>query len=310
MARREVRVTADAAGARLDKYLAQAFPDLTRSFLQRLIEQGRVTVADAVAKPSTQLRPGQVIAVDVPPQPPATLVPEEAPIEVVYEDRDLLVVNKPAGLVVHPAVGHPTGTLANIVIGRWEGPAGEETLRPGIVHRLDKDTSGLMVVAKNPAAQANLASQLKNRQVTKRYLLLVHGRLTPGRGLIDAPIGRDPRDRKRMAVVAGGREARTRFKVLEYIGDFSLVEATLDTGRTHQIRVHFCAIGFPIVGDPVYGVVDERLPLQRQFLHASLLGFRLPSTGEYVEFTSDLPADLKAALSALRQASRENAARY
>ncbi|MDA8217676.1 MAG: RluA family pseudouridine synthase [Dehalococcoidales bacterium] len=301
MARRRISVAADAAGTRLDRFLAEAFPEHTRSYLQRLVEHGQVTVDGLPAKASVKVQPGQDIVVDVPPTPPSTLVPEEAPLEVVFEDRDLVVIDKPAGLVVHPAAGHDTGTLANIIIGRWEGPSGEETLRPGIVHRLDKDTSGLMVVAKNPSAQANLAEQIKQRLVTKRYLLLVKGHLTPERGVIEAPIGRDPRERKRMAVVAGGREARTRFQVREHIDGFSLVEATLETGRTHQIRVHFRSIGFPLVGDPVYGVTDDRVPVHRQFLHACLLGFRLPSTGEYVEFKSDLPDDLREALRALRE---------
>ncbi len=304
MARREVTAGPEAAGWRLDRYLAQVFPDLTRSYLQRLIEQTRVTVDGAPAKASMKLQVGQRVVVELPPPPPRTVVPEEAELNVVYEDDDLVVIDKPAGLVVHPAAGHTSGTLANVVIGRWQGPLGEaESLRPGIVHRLDKDTSGLLVVAKNPSAQAKLAAQIKQRSVAKHYLVLVRGRLTPERGVIDAPIGRDPRDRKRMAVVAGGREARTHFRVLEHVDGFSLVEAILETGRTHQIRVHFRAIGFPVVGDPVYGVLDERVPVRRQFLHAYKLGFRLPATGEYREFTSELPPDLAQALRQLRVAS-------
>jgi len=309
MERRELRVPPDAAGERLDKYLARAFPDLTRAQLQRLIVLGHVAVDGAATKASAKLQPGQSVVVEIPPVPPVTLVPEEAPLAVVYEDRDLLVIDKPAGLVVHPAAGHQAGTLANIVIGRWEGPEGEETLRPGIVHRLDKDTSGLMLVAKNPAAQANLSAQIKDRQVVKRYLVLVRGQLKPAQGIIDAPIGRDPRDRKKMAVVTKGREARTRYRVLEYLDGYTLAEATLETGRTHQIRVHFRALGFPVAGDPVYGLPDPRLPLERQFLHAYQLGFRLPSTGAYVEFTSPLPPDLEEALRALRAASSDRGPR-
>ena len=300
MALRERSAEPSAAGERLDKYLAEIWPDLTRSHWQRLIEEGRVTLDGATAKPATKVEAGQLIVADVPPPPPSTLVPEDAPLDVVYEDHDLLVIDKPAGMVVHPAPGHAEGTLANVVIGRWEGEAGEETLRPGIVHRLDKDTSGLMVVAKNPAAQADLAEQIARREMKKQYLLLVRGRLQPEHGVIEAPIGRDPRDRKRMAVVGHGRVARTRFRAVEYLDGYTLVEATLETGRTHQIRVHFRAIGFPIVGDPVYGVVDEQLPLRRQFLHSHRLGFRLPAEGRFVEFERDLPEDLRRCLEVLR----------
>jgi 23S rRNA pseudouridine1911/1915/1917 synthase len=301
MPRREISAGPDAAGARLDKYLAAALPDLTRSFLQRQIEDGRVTVDGRLTTGgSAKLRPGQIIVVDIPESPPPTLVPEDTPLDVVYEDQDLVVIDKPAGMVVHPAPGHAHGTLANLVIGRWEGPDGDETLRPGIVHRLDKDTSGLMVVAKNPSAQANLAEQMKRHEVVKRYLALIRGHLAPERGTIEGPIARDPRDRRRMAIVEGGREARTQYRVLEYVSAFTLVEATLETGRTHQIRVHFKSIGFPVVGDALYGVAHEREQLGRQFLHAYRLGFRLPSNGEFVEFASELPADLDEFLASVR----------
>ncbi|MHB1006678.1 MAG: RluA family pseudouridine synthase [Chloroflexota bacterium] len=302
MPRHTIKVAPDAPALRLDKYLAQALPSLTRSHLQRLIAEGRVSVDnEPILDGSAKVRARQVIIVDVPEPPPPTIVPEDAPLNVVYEDRDLVVIDKPAGLVIHPAPGHTRGTLANIVIGRWEGPEGEETLRPGIVHRLDKDTSGLMVIAKNPSAQATLASQIARHEMVKRYLVLVRGSLEPGQGAIEAPIGRDPRDRKRMAVVATGRFARTSYRVLEHIGGYTLVEATLITGRTHQIRVHLRAIGFPVVGDPVYGAADAGVHLHRQFLHAYRLGFRLPANGEYAEFASELPADLAAVLSDIRR---------
>jgi 23S rRNA pseudouridine1911/1915/1917 synthase len=212
---------------------------------------------------------------------------------MVYEDNDLLVVDKPAGLTVYPAPGHPVNTLVNALISRLPELPGS-SLRPGIVHRLDKDTSGLIVVAKNSQAQQNLINQFKTRSVKKTYMVLVKGHLEPEHGIIEAAIGRDPRNRKRMAVVAGGREARTQYTVVKYIGDYTLLEVKPETGRTHQIRVHLSAIGFPVVGDKVYGVKSPYL--SRQFLHASRLGFRLPSTGEYVEFTSDLPPDLAQAL--------------
>ena len=207
-----------------------------------------------------------------------------------------MVIDKPAGLTVHPAPGHPRGTLANAILSHLSYIPDAGDLRPGIVHRLDRDTSGLIIVAKNSAAHANLASQFKSRSVVKVYQALVKGRLTPETGAIEAPIGRDTRDRKRMAVVVEGkgRSARTKYRVLKYIGSYSLLEVRLETGRTHQIRVHLAAIGYPVVGDAVYGFKSPHL--SRQFLHASLIGFNLPSNGERVEFKSELPADLEKAL--------------
>jgi len=205
------------------------------------------------------------------------------------------VIDKPAGLAVHPAPGHPGHTLVNAVLFHFPHLADiGDSLRPGIVHRLDKDTSGLMLVAKNRIAQANLINQFKARSVSKAYLALVKGHLTPERGVIEAEIGRDPRNRKRMAVVSGGREARTEYQVVQYTGDYTLLEIRPETGRTHQIRVHLVAIGYPVVGDSVYGVKSPHL--SRQFLHACRLGFKLPSIGEYAEFTSQLPPDLQQAL--------------
>jgi len=204
------------------------------------------------------------------------------------------VIDKPAGLVVHPAPGHYSHTLANAILARIPGIESGETDRPGIVHRMDKDTSGLIIVAKNSAAHMKLADQFKNREITKTYQALVHGHLTPEEGIIEASIGRDPRDRKRMAVVTRGREARTEYRVIRYIDNFTLLEVKPKTGRTHQIRVHLAAIGFPIVGDAVYGAKSDYL--ERQFLHAYKLRVRLPSTGEYREFISELPSDLVLAL--------------
>jgi 23S rRNA pseudouridine1911/1915/1917 synthase len=217
------------------------------------------------------------------------------PLDIIYEDDDLLVVDKPAGLTVHPAPGHPSHTLINAILSHFPHLADiGDSLRPGVVHRLDKDTSGVMLVAKNSVAQANLAEQFKTHTVAKAYLVLVKGHLTPENGIIEAAIGRDPRNRKRMAVVTRGREARTEYQVVKYIGNYTLLEVRPETGRTHQIRVHLSAIGYPVVADPVYGVKSAHL--SRQFLHASRLGFKLPSSGEYVEFTSDLPPDLAQAL--------------
>jgi 23S rRNA pseudouridine1911/1915/1917 synthase len=296
---RTIRLLVDQAGLRLDKYICMSCGDLTRSFVQKLIEEGRVTVDNKVAKPSLKPKAGEVIVIHVPPPTPCpALVAEDIPLTVVYEDGDLLVIDKPAGITVHPAPGHPSQTLVNAILARCpEVSAIDGSLRPGIVHRLDKDTSGLIMAAKNKAAHLSLAAQLKNRRVLKRYWVLVKGRPSPEEGTIEAPVGRHPKDRKRMAVVPQGREAVTSYRVVRRLGNYTLVEATPHTGRTHQIRVHFASIGCPVAGDAVYGV---RWPnLRRQFLHAFLLGFRLPSTGEYVEFRSDLPAELGEALERL-----------
>lgn len=282
--------TARGYGERLDKFTAEKC-QLSRAYAQKLIDEGQVAVNGRAAKAGQKLNTGDKVVVSVPPPSPISLAAEDIPLTVVYEDKDLIVVDKPPGLLVHPAAGQYKGTLVNAILAHCPD-LGEinGSIRPGIVHRLDKDTSGLMMVAKNEAAQKSLSRQIKQHSIKKGYLALVLGHLTPERGAIDAPIGRHPHDRKRMAVVTGGREARTEYRVLKYLNDYTLVEAMPETGRTHQIRVHFAAIGHPIFGDHVYG---KRSPmLGRQFLHAHQLGFRLPSTGKYVEFTSELPQDL------------------
>jgi len=286
---------ADEPGVRLDRYICHKLAELSRTRIQRLIADGYITVNDEVAKAGLRLNAGDRLKVVLPPAPPSPLTPEAIPLNIIYEDDDLLVVDKPAGLTVHPAPGHPAHTLVNAILSRFPHLAAlSDSLRPGIVHRLDRDTSGVMVVAKNSSAQAKLVEQFRARSVAKAYLVLVKGKLTPESGVIEAPIGRDPRDRKRMAVVAKGREARTEYRVIKYIGDYTLLEVRPETGRTHQIRVHLSAIGYPVVGDRVYGVKSPYL--SRQFLHASRLSFNLPSTGEYMEFKSELPSDLAQAL--------------
>ena len=286
---------ADKSGVRLDKFVGDRCPELSRTHAQRLIGDGCITVNGKPARASLKLSIGDKVRVTIPPTPPSPLSPEAIPLNIIYEDDDLLVVDKPAGMTVHPAPGHPGHTLVNAILSHYPHLADiSDSLRPGIVHRLDKDTSGLMLVAKNRAAQANLVNQFKARSIVKAYLALVKGKLTPESGIIEAAIGRDPRNRQRMAVVSRGREARTEYRVIKYIGDYTLLEVTPETGRTHQIRVHLAAIGYPVVGDPVYGVKSPYL--SRQFLHACRLGFKLPSTGEYVEFTSELPPDLAQAL--------------
>jgi len=289
------RFVADKPGTRLDKFIVEKCPELSRTHAQKLISEGYITVNGRVAKSSLKLEIGDKINVIIPPTPPSPLSPEVIPLNILYEDDDLLVVDKPAGLTVHPAPGHPDHTLVNAILAHFPHLADiSDSLRPGIVHRLDKDTSGVMLVAKNQVAQANLINQFKARAIVKAYRVLVKGKLTPERGIIEAAIGRAPRNRKRMAVVAEGSEARTQYQVIKYIGDYTLLEVILETGRTHQIRVHLSAIGYPVVGDPVYGVKSPYL--SRQFLHACRLGFKLPSTGEYVEFKSELPPDLAQAL--------------
>jgi len=252
------------------------------------------------AKASHKLNTGDEVVLVLPPEESCHLVAELIPLSIVYEDNDIIVVDKPTGLTTHPAPGHASHTLVNALLAyypelRYFG----DNARPGIVHRLDKETSGLTIVAKNPEAQQNLINQFKARKVLKGYYVLVKGKLAPLRGAIEAPLGRDPYNRKRIAVVDDARVARTDYKVLEYIGNYTFLDVSPKTGRTHQIRVHFSAIGYPVVGDKVYGV---KVPfLSRQFLHAYRLRFMLPSSGEYVEFKGDIPADLKSALDFIRR---------
>jgi 23S rRNA pseudouridine1911/1915/1917 synthase len=296
-------ITVDAPAPRLDRFLAAALGDRSRAELQRWIEEGHITVNGAACKASRRLLPGDAIVVAPPAPRPAELVPEPIPLVVLYEDADLLVVDKPAGLVVHPAAGHTDGTLVNAILHHCpdiEGVGGVQ--RPGIVHRLDKDTSGIILVAKNDACHRYLQAQFKARTVQKTYLALVHGRPAPPAGRIVAPIGRDPRRRYRMAVVApdAGREAVTDYETVEALPDVTLMAAHPRTGRTHQIRVHFAAAGHPLVGDPLYGPSRDRFRLGRQFLHAHRLVFRRPSDGAEIELTSPLPADLQRLLDRLR----------
>ncbi|MFC2056590.1 RluA family pseudouridine synthase [Chloroflexota bacterium] len=287
----------DKHGARLDKYVTEHHLELSRTQTQKLISDGYIKVNDRVAKAGLKLNVGDRLTINIPPPTPSALTPEAIPVNILYEDEDLLVIDKPAGLTVHPAPGHPSHTLVNAILSHLSSlPDTGDWQRPGIVHRLDKDTSGVMLVAKNNSAHSNLASQFKARSVVKVYQVLVKGRLTPEEGVIEAPVGRDPRHRERMAVVveSRGREARTRYHVIDYLGDYTLLEVRPETGRTHQIRVHLAAIGYPVVGDKIYGVKSPHL--SRQFVHAFLLGFNLPSTSEKVEFTSSLPPDLVQAL--------------
>ena len=311
---RTVILEADGSGERLDVFVARRCPGLSRSNVQRLIREGGVSVGEPPlsGRAGQRLERGDRVAVRMPVEEPPALRPEPAPLTIVYEDDDLLVVDKPAGMTVHPAAGLPAGqagvrrgTLAAALLAyrpELSGVGGPE--RPGIVHRLDRDTSGLLVVAKNEAARAALARQWKERQVEKGYVALVQGCLEPPEGVIDAPIGRDTRHRQRMAVVEGGRAASTTYRVRQVLASgpegtdrCSLVDIRPLTGRTHQIRVHLAAIGHPVVGDRVYGRASP--VLKRQFLHAYRLAFRHPVDGRPLEFESPLPEDLREALARL-----------
>jgi len=309
-------VPPDAAGQRLDVYLAECLADLSRSRLQQLIEQGQIRVAGREVKPRYKLRTGDVVTVEIPPPQPVAVEPEAIPLDILYEDDDLLVINKPSGLVTHPAPGSPSGTVVNAVLAHCphlSGIGGER--RPGIVHRLDKDTSGLLVIAKNDAAHRHLARQIQARTAQRRYLALLVGDLRPDERVVDAPIGRHPVDRLRLTVTnRHSRPARTTFRVRERFGDFTLVEAQLHTGRTHQIRIHASYLGHPVVGDPVYGqrtarkyapVHDPTLQalieaLPGQALHAAELSFVHPRTGEPLHFTAPLPEEMEVILEYLR----------
>lgn len=295
--RQALVITEGDAGVRLDAYLAARLPDVSRSLAASLIHSGHVLVNGKAVRPAVRVAAGDEITVTIVRPPSLSAAPEDIPLDIVYQDADLAVINKPAGLVVHPAPGHAGGTLANALAARFPGAGnvgGEE--RPGIVHRLDRDTSGLMVVALTPQAHASLQRQIASREAGRTYLALVAGHLDPGEGTIEAPIGRDTRDRKRMAVYgAAARPARTAYRVLESMPSFDLVEAKLHTGRTHQIRVHFAALGHPVAGDTTYG--GPAVPdLHRQFLHAYRLELESPSSGRPLSFRSPLPPDLQAVL--------------
>jgi 23S rRNA pseudouridine1911/1915/1917 synthase len=300
----EWTVPAEEAGARLDQFLARRGELGTRSQVQRLIDGGHVLVQGRSGKAGARLRAGNRVTVDRPAPPPLDAGPEPIEIEVLYEDDSILVVNKPPGLVVHPAPGHWSGTLVNALVHRWGGVGeGFDPLRPGIVHRLDKDTSGVLVIARNPEALEAISRQFRHREVEKRYLAITWGRMRRLQGVIEGRIARDRANRKRMSVQGRGREAVTRFEVLELFAQNSLLRIYPETGRTHQIRVHLASIGHPIVADAQYGRGSRgrQVPIDRQALHAESISFRHPVTGEPVVISAPLPDDLAAALRWLRE---------
>lgn len=296
------------AGERLDVFLASA-AEVTRSAAQKWIADGLVTVGSQVATKNQRLKQGDCVLVDLPEPELLDVVPQDIPLDIVYEDDDLLVVNKPKGMVVHPAPGHKDGTLVNALLFHCGKnlAAINGIIRPGIVHRIDRDTSGLLVVAKNDNAHVSLSSQISAHTFERKYASIVIGTPKSEKGTVDAPIGRHPTDRKKMAILAGGRNAVTHYEVKEQLRGYSRIELQLETGRTHQIRVHMASLGHPVLGDPVYG--GDRTPFARaqasrlcgQCLHAQTISFRHPRTGELMHFASELPAYFEKVLSILRQ---------
>lgn len=295
---------------RLDKYVSEQLPDLSRTYLQQLISDGALLVDGFLRRPSFKMTPGQVVTLNLPEVEVTEIIAEDIPLDIVYEDSDILMISKVAGMVVHPAAGHPSGTLVNAVLHHAPEISIQGSTRPGIIHRLDKDTSGIMVVAKSDRAQTSLADQWMGRNVQKRYLVLATGVVEEDSAKVDAPIGRNPANRQQMAAVRNGKDAISHFTVIERFDDCTLLDVTIETGRTHQIRVHLNFIGHAVVGDLLYGNkvsarIAEDLGLNRQFLHATSLGFAMPGSGEDRVFEAPLPQDLQSVLDQLRSRKEE-----
>ncbi|WP_301107058.1 RluA family pseudouridine synthase [Sporosarcina sp.] len=300
MERFEYEITEELSGSRIDKAIATLQPDWSRTQIQQWLKEERIQVNGSFVKSNYKVKAEDSIAVEQPDPEAYDIEAENLQLEIVYEDQDVLVVNKPVGMVVHPSPGHLSGTLVNGLMYQVTDLSGiNGVMRPGIVHRIDKDTSGLLMVAKNDKAHVSLVNQLVEKSVNRVYTALVHGHIPHDNGTIDAPIGRDPRDRQKMAVVDNGKNAITHFKVLERFGEYTLVECRLETGRTHQIRVHMKYIGYPLVGDPKYGQ-RKTIEFGGQVLHAGIVGFVHPVTEEYMEFTAPLPENYQQLLNDLR----------
>ena len=291
--------TIEKGGERIDKYLSEQLEDMTRSHIQKLIKENMVRVNGMAVKSNFKLSASDQIEVEIPELKEPDILPENIPLDILYEDQDILVVNKPKGMVVHPAPGHYTGTLVNAIMCHCKDNLSgiNGVMRPGIVHRIDMDTTGSLLICKNDRAHQALAEQLKEHSITRKYHAIVHGRLKEDEGTIDKPIGRHPIDRKKMSVhCTNGREAITHYRVLKRFQQFTYIECQLETGRTHQIRVHMSSIGHPILGDQIYGPAKCPYKLQGQTLHAKVLGITHPITGEYMEFDAPLPDYFQALL--------------
>lgn len=300
---RKETLTAKDTGARLDTYLAEAFEDMSRSYIKKIIDDNGVFVNDKAVKANYRLKEGDRIEINVPDPRKLDVEPENIDLDILYEDKDIIVVNKPKGMVVHPAAGNYSGTLVNALLAHCQGGLSDinGVIRPGIVHRIDKDTTGILVVAKNNASHEGLSKKLKVHDIKRVYTAICEGVIKEDEGTVDAPIGRHPVERKKMAVnTKNGRNAITHFKVIERLKNATLIEARLETGRTHQIRVHMSYIGHPLLGDEVYGRKNQKFKLQGQALHATVLGFEHPVTGEYMEFSSELPEYFQELIKKLR----------
>lgn len=303
----KLEIRDEMSGTRLDLVLSACLEDMSRSYIQKLFERGCVTIDGAICeRKKEKAKKGSLIEIDLPEPENTEVLPEDIPLDIIYEDDDVIIVNKPAGMVVHPAPGNSSGTLVNGLMYH----AGDRlstingVVRPGIVHRIDKDTSGLLMVAKNDIAHRSLAAQLAEHSITRVYSAIVYNNIREDEGKVDAPIGRDPRNRMRNTVVPTGKNAVTHYKVLERFGKFTLIEARLETGRTHQIRVHMSYIKHPLIGDALYGPASSKksgVSAERQMLHAGVLGFIHPKTGEYMEFNAEPPEDFAKVLQSLRR---------
>ncbi|MBQ6856627.1 MAG: RluA family pseudouridine synthase [Lachnospiraceae bacterium] len=290
--KKEIFVTEEISGDRIDKFLSDQCEELSRSFLQKLLKSGEVYVGSKTVKPSYKVTAGDLISFEVPEAVEPEILPEDIPLDILYEDHDVVLVNKPKGMVVHPAAGHYTGTLVNALMFHCKDDLSgiNGVMRPGIVHRIDMDTTGVLIICKNDLAHNSIAEQLKEHSITRRYQAIVHGNLKDDEGVIDAPVGRHPQDRKKMCINhQNGKHAVTHYRVLNRFKGYTHIECRLETGRTHQIRVHMSSIGHPLLGDQVYGPAKCPFKLQGQTLHAGILGFIHPRTGEYMEFAAPLP---------------------
>jgi len=299
---KQTLLTSNPNNLRIDKYISENADDISRSYAATLCDDGKVTVSGKPVSKKYQPKDGEVIEIDLPEPDTLDLVPENIPLDILYEDDDVIVVNKPQGMVVHPANGNLNGTLVNALLYHCGDKlsAINGVQRPGIVHRIDKDTAGLLVVAKNNDAHNSLSAQLKERKASRRYYALVNGCVKED-GTVNKPISRHPKDRKKMAIVQGGREAVTHYRVLENFSGYTLLECILETGRTHQIRVHMASLGHSLVGDRIYGIAKEKIKTEGQLLFAKTIGFNHPKTNEYMEFTAELPLYFEEILEKLRR---------